>query len=292
MQDKFIIPPLSVFDTRQGYWQERKNLWKEKIHSLDGRDSELIANEDFVRALSKTLPTTSEFDPVLCEILLKWFCPAKGKVIDPFAGGSVRGIVSAMLDREYTGVDLSKRQIEANEQNWSELHLSGRKPIWIVGDSRDIDSLVECNDFDFFLACPPYADLEQYSDDPKDLSNLDYKEFVSSYTEIIRKTCAKLKDNAFASVVITEIRDKKTGRYRGFIEDTKNAFKEAGLSLYNDIVLINQYGTAPARTSHVFPISRKVGKVHQNVLVFLKGNEKEIIKNLEEVEVPQEETGV
>lgn len=26
--DKFIIPPFSVFDGRQGYWQKRKNLWK------------------------------------------------------------------------------------------------------------------------------------------------------------------------------------------------------------------------------------------------------------------------
>ena len=27
LQDRFIIPPFSVLDTRQGYWQDRKRKW-------------------------------------------------------------------------------------------------------------------------------------------------------------------------------------------------------------------------------------------------------------------------
>lgn len=42
---------------------------------------------------------TSIFDPVLCELAYSWFCPLDGKVLDPFAGGSVRGIVAAYLGR-------------------------------------------------------------------------------------------------------------------------------------------------------------------------------------------------
>ena len=42
-------------------------------------------------------PGTSIFDPVLCELVYRWFCPSKGKILDPFAGGSVRGIVAAHL---------------------------------------------------------------------------------------------------------------------------------------------------------------------------------------------------
>ena len=29
---------------------------------------------------------TSIFDPVLCELVYRWFCPAGGAVLDPFAG--------------------------------------------------------------------------------------------------------------------------------------------------------------------------------------------------------------
>ena len=57
---------------------------------------------------------TSIFDPVLCELAYRWFCPPGGHVLDPFAGGSVRGIVAAKLGRKYVGIDLSARQIEAN----------------------------------------------------------------------------------------------------------------------------------------------------------------------------------
>ena len=34
---------------------------------------------------------TSIFDPVVCELAYTWFAPVGGVVLDPFAGGSVRG---------------------------------------------------------------------------------------------------------------------------------------------------------------------------------------------------------
>ena len=42
--------------------------------------------------------------------------PPRGRVIDPFAGGSVRGIVAASLGRSYAGNDLSAAQVQANEE--------------------------------------------------------------------------------------------------------------------------------------------------------------------------------
>jgi DNA modification methylase len=47
----------------------------------------------------------------LCEIAYRWFCPPGGTVLDPFAGGSVRGIVAAKLGRRYFGVDLRAEQV-------------------------------------------------------------------------------------------------------------------------------------------------------------------------------------
>lgn len=37
LQEKYIIPPFSVFDTKQGYWQARKDIWKKIIKSDEGR---------------------------------------------------------------------------------------------------------------------------------------------------------------------------------------------------------------------------------------------------------------
>ena len=49
---------------------------------------------------------TSIFDPVLCEIAYRWFSPVGGLILDPFAGGSVRGIVASKLGRQYIGHEL------------------------------------------------------------------------------------------------------------------------------------------------------------------------------------------
>lgn len=56
--------------------------------------------------------STSMFDPVLCEIIYKWYCPTNGKIIDCFAGGAVRGLMAYKFGYSYIGIDLSRKQIE------------------------------------------------------------------------------------------------------------------------------------------------------------------------------------
>lgn len=285
LQEKYIIPPFSVFDTKQGYWQARKDIWKKIIKSDEGRDEALLGQglKDLAERQggSGTLTGTSIFDPVLCEILINWFCPVGGKVLDPFAGGSVRGLVSVLLGNEYTGVDLSEKQIKANVKNYKAIadrqDLNGddlRAPKWINDDSANIDLLVK-EKHDFLLTCPPYADLEVYSDDPRDISNMPYDEFKTAYFDIIQKACDKLKDNAFAAIVVGDVRDKK-GYYYDFVGDTVEAFRSAGMKYYNECILLNQIATGAMRADRQFSASRKVVKTHQNVLVFVKGNEREI----------------
>lgn len=132
------------------------------------------------------------------------------------------------------------------------------------------------------FSCPPYADLEVYSDDPRDISNMSYDDFLKVYRNIINKACNKLKDNRFAVWVIGDVRDKK-GFYRDFITDTKKAFYDSGLKLYNEIILIEAGGTASLRAGKVFQAGRKTVKTHQNVLVFYKGDPKEIKNNYGEI---------
>ena len=48
----------------------------------------------------------SVFDPVLTEIMYLWFCPKNGTILDPFAGGSVRGVVASFMKLKYIGVSL------------------------------------------------------------------------------------------------------------------------------------------------------------------------------------------
>lgn len=215
-----------------------------------------------------SLTGTSIFDPVLCEVVYNWFCVKDGTVFDPFAGGAVRGVVAEMLGLHYIGIDLSQKQVDANQLIADKLQVC---PAWFCDDSRNTDKYIYDETADLVFSCPPYHDLEKYSEDPCDLSNMNYADFLTAYEEIISIACRKLKDNRFAIFVIGDIRDKK-GAYRDFISETKRIFKANGLCLYNEFVLLEQFGTAPLRAGKQFSAKRKAVKVHQNVLVFYKGN--------------------
>lgn len=239
-----------------------------------GRDEALLGDgmKQLAVKTGANLTGTSIFDPVLCEIIYNWYCPEDGIVFDPFAGGSVRGIIAEMLGRHYIGIDLSQRQVDANQTNADSL---GVCPAWHCDDSRNMDAYIPDGSADLVFSCPPYHDLEKYSDHPHDLSNMQYSEFCEAYGEIIRKACNKLKDGRFAVFVVGDVRDSK-GAYRGLQGLTKRYFEEQGLCLYNENILLEQYATAAMRAGKIFAAARKTTKVHQNVLVFYKGDIRQI----------------
>lgn len=542
LQERFVVPPFTVLDARQGYWGDRKRAWVELgIQSEVGREDDLVYAGGIRTRTDHMYSTgTSVFDPVLCEIAYRWFCPEDGHVLDPFAGGSVRGITAALLGRGYTGIDLREEQVVANRDQWAKIRsdapatqtdpedhrpeetpveerdgywfkrddryivagvpggkartcwamaqgadglitagsrqspqvnivaqiaqelgvpcrvhvpqgdttpelreamvagaelvqheagynnvlisratedaeetgyryipfgmmcqdavdqtreqvanlpagaerlvvpvgsgmsLSGilwgledhnnpipvlavqvgkdpggtldewappgwrnrvtlvessldyhdhapqttfkgvrldpvyeakciphlepgdclwvvgirrsragedvphGEPRWITGDSTDVLPTLPEGSVDLVFTCPPYHDLEQYSDDPRDLSNADWDEFQEAYREIIAGAAARLKPHRFMVIVIGEARDPD-GAYRGLVPLTVEAARDAGLAYYNEAVLVTPVGSLPIRTSHTFPDTRKLGKCHQNVLVFVKGDPQEAV---------------
>lgn len=562
LRDKFLEPPFSVLDTKTGSWQNRKRAWLRKgIQSEVGRGNKLLGggrgnteeqDQEMSDKYGRTITNgagvfdnaTSIFDPVLCELVYKWFCPEGGEVFDPFAGGSVRGIVANYLGYNYTGVDIRQEQIESNRAQALDILPVNRQPQWYCADSnvfldeflgqpqeqpqvyglgaitpieqvgevwvkredlflvhgsngaksrsaqhliaqakqkgykgittagsrkspqinicarvahamglefhahcpngelgqelidaknygavihqhvagynsviqarcrtfaqennmmeipfgmkcgeaveqtesqftntqlpqgvkrlvvcvgsgmnlagllwgikakkielpvlgvrvgadptktldefaphewREMCTIVEAGvdyhmeveqnewggikldpiyeakcvkflqpgdlfwvigkrntmveskpvvvggngkQFDLLFSCPPYGDLEVYSDLEGDISNKTYTEFIKIYAEIIRKSAKLVKPGGLACFVIAEFRDKQ-GFYHGFVADTVKAFQNAGMEFYNDAVLLNALGTAMLRANK-YMVTAKLVKVHQNVLVFKK----------------------
>lgn len=480
LSGKFMIPPFSVLNAREGWWQDRKRAWLALgMQSEIGRDAQCLKNgfdEKYGKgdSISNKSSGVSVFDPVLCEVAYRWFSPIGGVILDPFAGGSVRGIVAAKLGRKYVGHELRAEQVDANRQqaasilteaqsengfveikisakmanlkfvectpdyiknvckgsccqsstkesgtmitihpsevagiedlggkvvdglldtpnkkcmfkngqNLCDLHFTDKKPFgciaspftlnnsdtlivrnrykmlkcfkdggnvpayknfkasldlilgkeeservaahfdhgggdivakittenyrklkendaikhgglsecgsasWIIGDSRNIHNTCKDVEADFIFSCPPYADLEVYSDNPEDLSTLNYTEFKKAYFEIIAKTCGLLRHNRFACFVVGEVRDKN-GNYYNFVGDTIAAFRNAGLEFYNEAILVTAIGSLPLRAGKTFSASRKIGKTHQNILVFVKGDGKKAADDCGIVEVDE-----
>jgi len=214
----------------------------------------------------------SVFDPMLCDVTYRWFCPHGGIILDPFAGGCVRGIIASIMGFSYYGVDLQERQCKENAKQAIELGLSNCT--WIAGDSNNILSLLEPvmdTQVDFIFTCPPYFNLEIYSDDTADLSAMEsYSVFIKVYGNILINSCKKLKDNRFAGIVVSNFRDD-AGYLLDFIGDTISILGKVGLRLYNQIIYLQQAGSAPLRAGPIFKRSRKVMRTHQELLIFYKG---------------------
>lgn len=269
LKEMFGENPFSILDTKSGLWQARKRNWiKLGIKSEIGRDAKTYHIQDWASDKGRTMPSdTSIFDPVLCELMYKWFCPSGGAILDPFAGGSVRGIVANYLGFHYTGIDIRQEQVDSNREQALDILEVNNQPQWYVGDSNKVLDEMK-TEFDLVFSCPPYADLEVYSDLEGDISNMKYDDFLKAYESIIKKSCERLKKGGFAIFVVGEVRDKN-GNYYGFVPDTYRCFKNAGLHLYNEAILATSLASAALRASGNMK-SKKLVKVHQNILIFKK----------------------
>lgn len=286
LEDVYMIPPISVLDVKQKRWKDRRRFWLNLgIESELGRESNLLGLSEL---LAKKQNRTSIFDPVLCEIMYKWFTKENDSILDPFAGGSVRGIVASHCKRNYTGIDLSSTQLEHNRQQAQDLCQS-HFPEWLHDDAMNVKKLKKT--YDFMFTCPPYYDLEVYSNDKRDLSAMkSYAEFRHFYETIIYESCKKLKENSFAVFVVGEVREN--GNYVGLASDTVRAFKNAGLNFYNEMILLQEPATAALRSDRFMNASRKIAKCHQNVLMFIKGDAKKIAERLGPVTIEKQEESI
>lgn len=281
LADQFLVAPFSILDTRSGEWLKRKRAWLE-ITGVPGGGpkkiwnesktkfkweyvDEQITNDPLVYSGLKNRTGKSYFDPVLCELAFLWFTNKFSYIVDPFAGNSVSGIIAAKLGRKYTGIELRNELCDTNNKNAANLKLDAE---WICGDSeKELERITE---YDFIFSCPPYGDLEVYSKDELDLSTMSYETFLVKYEKIILLASKKLLNNRFAAVLVGDFRCKN-GYLRNFVSHTITAFEKAGLKLYNEMILINVAGSLPNRAAFPFVKTRKIGKQHQNFLVFVKG---------------------
>lgn len=322
LNDIFIIPPFSILDSRQGYWQSRKKMWRNIIGDMgQSRQGKLVQSVElqykdlytktaehrktlgisFKEYLEKYVPKevkqkeaqkvlstgVSLFDPVLAEILCKWFTPYKGaKIFDCFAGDTQKGLVFGTCGYEFKGVELRQEQVDINNEVIAERGL----PIsYVCDDGQNVANHFDPESQDLLFSCPPYFDLEVYSDMPNDASNQDtYDEFIAILDKAFKEAYTCLKPNRFAVVVLGDVRSKSNGVYYDFGGDVKRIFKEAGAYLYNELILIEMSSSVALRAQKYME-SRKVAKMHQNVLVFYKGDPTQIRNEFPPIEITDDE---
>ena len=324
IDEDFIIFPCSILDQSNGKWQDRKKYWIERLDindNINSREGKLF-DKDYIFLYPKTFKLyydfkdknnaqltfkefvekfnppefekekqsisskgISVFDPVLSELSCKWFSPYLGsKIFDCFAGDCFKGLVFALCGYEFTGIELRQEQVDDNINACKKFENLNLK--YICDDGQNVDKYLQKESQDLLFSCPPYYNLEVYSKLPNDASNQkEYCDFLKILDNAYSKSIKILKDNRFAVIVVGNIRDKK-GFYYNFVNDIINIFNKNGMFLLNELILKEPVAIRCFSSRRLFK-SRRIVKIHQNILVFYKGNPKKIKEIFPEVMVKE-----
>lgn len=300
LTERFAAPPFSVFDTRQGYWQSRRRLWL----SL-GIRSELGRGEGLTWGDSPEITTENLNYYRNRSHALTWGIAPDGtgtgkggRTVRGDGAGSPlkRGAVPTTGGAAYFGeafrganaphengqllidADRGKRAATFGSGGLGDLSRSFRG----ASSSPEGDYVVP-GAYDFLFTCPPYANLEVYSDHPADISTLAWPDFLKAYHLIINASVSLLRPNRFAAIVVSDIRGPD-GFYRHLPAATSVAFRKAGALLYNEAVLVSVAGSLPIRVPKQFTAGRKLGRMHQYVLFYLRGDASTAVEALGEIQ--------
>lgn len=212
--------------------------------------------------------TSSIFAATLVEwILLRYGGAQGGRILDAFAGGPPRAMVSCLMGYTYVGVDIRQEQIDENLKVLEGLKLTGAE--YVLGDGCYLKGLPK-NSFDCGMTCPPYWNLEQYSDLPNDLSNLkSYVDFNDLMALCAINHYPLMKPGSFVCVVVAPFRDKKTGELIDFPGHTVNNFRKAGFLYWQSIVLSKNFASAAVRSTNAWR-GHKLVPANEFLLCFRK----------------------
>lgn len=219
----------------------------------------------------------SVFNPELAAALVAAYTCAGEWVIDPFAGGGTRAIIAATAGRRYFGVDIRGDEVERVNARLAALGFLDESDVFVVqGDAAMFDwhgpaGIPDGVKADALITCPPYWNLEVYSEDPRDLSTArSYSAFLAGLARVVKRARHAVRDGGFIVWVVGEFRDPKTNEILPFPADVVRLHQQAGCWWYDHVIYSpnNQQATRRAGT---FDRTRKVVRVHEDVLVFRVG---------------------
>jgi DNA modification methylase len=217
----------------------------------------------------------SKFPQNIGRLLIRFYCPKGGTVYDPFAGHSSRLQLAYTCERNYVGVDICERFMDANRltrrkllaENKISLHKNNSTITLIEGSSAKVD--LPDNYADFTVTSPPYWDIETYGPEPEQLGNAKtYKSFLHHITPHIEENFRILKPETYCCWCINDF--KKDKHYYSYHSDLIPIFLNAGFNLHT-IYIVDLAGS-PLQASFVQSIlsSMAFPKRHEYCLVFHK----------------------
>ena len=256
MQERIGFVPLSIWEPDWNIVNQLK-----PIIGDSGESRELVGNK---MKLMGSKYETSIFNPHLAQMILSSYCPEKAKIYDPFSGGGTRGFIATAMGHDYYGVELRREEVDRIKNQMVKLD---KKFHLLCGDSTNFytDELK----FDFIYTCPPYYNLEIYSNNQNDLSaQKTYQCFLNLLSLTIGNCFKMLDKNKLCVFVVGNFRDKN-GELIHFNGDIVKIGKLNGFILHDEIIFWGASKCAAQRAGQ-FEANRKSVRVHESVIIFKK----------------------
>ncbi len=170
LADRFIVPPFSILEAEQGYWQEKQTRW---------------------------IPA---FDPLLCEIVYGWHLAKNGgHVLDPF-GDSTRAIVAGCLGYDYTGFEPNRKKMTAYARRAALIQTKFpemRLPKWICADPTHLEEHLPTDEqYDLIFTDLPIYSIRELNGD-----------YETRFKKIFGQAVARLKQNHFVVFIARGVHD-------------------------------------------------------------------------------------
>ena len=290
------ITMTNVWNSIKGDWLRLKSEWNDKIEAAGLKYG--VANPKFASregcwqgesGFSNVVLTTrkiedgnvvketgkshngnaSVLDPVVCEVILRFFMPTKGvRVYNPFGGGVQMGFVAGSYGYEYLSSEIRQNQCDTNNAICQDFYNTK----WLKSNSSTFRPKQK---YDLVFSCPPYYKVEKYIDydgnSPEgEINSLpSYDEFLQTLFSGYKQAINVLNDNCFFVVMVGDSRDKN-GAYYGCEAEHELFFKSQGLHIYNRITYLECEFTRLAQAKKTLDY-RKFPKREQKILVFYKG---------------------
>lgn len=256
MSDRIGFLPISIWKPDWEIVKTLKALVGDagETRNLVGRKMQLLGSKY----------TTSIFNPHLAQMILSAYCPPKAKIYDAFAGGGTRGFIASAMGHDYTGCEIRQEEVDRIERQQLEL----KTPFTIACcDSRFYD--IQPDYYDFSYSCPPYYNLEVYSDIIGDMSNVaTYDEFLGMLKQSLEVTYRGLKPDSLCIWVVGNLRDVK-GNLIHLSGDTIRIGKEVGFRFHDELVFWGASDIAVQRVGQ-FQANRRSVRVHEMIIIFKK----------------------
>lgn len=234
-----------------------KRPFKNKLNDLDAKSWLKFQKSWFLHnpppRRREVLRHPAKFPETLAKEFIEFFTKRAEIILDPMAGTGSALVAALRSGRNSYGIELNPtyaeiaRQVLLDERHSSGVNAENLLSHVITGDAADFRHLVQLHEIppiDYVFTSPPYWNMlhargaatqrerrnserldVHYSDDPRDLGNLDdYDQFLEQLCSIYASIRPYLREKAYLTIIVKNI--KKKGKIYPLAWDLAKALGE------------------------------------------------------------------